>query len=77
MYVKTDKVIHTKINNKGVNTMLDIYNSFSDFTVFYVAATAIVVLGIIFNNELCYMEDKLIEKLKAKTTKTKQGKRVK
>lgn len=57
--------------------MLDIYNSFSDFAIFYVIATAIIVLGIIFNNELCYTEDKLVEKLKAKTTKTKQGKRVK
>ncbi len=51
--------------------MLDIYNSFSDFSIFYIIATAIVVLGIIFNNELCYLEDKFDEYLAAKKAQKK------
>lgn len=51
--------------------MLDIYNSFSDFSIFYIIATAIVVLGIIFNNELCYLEDKFEEYIAAKKSERK------
>lgn len=52
--------------------MLDIYNSFSDFSIFYIIATAIVVLGIIFNNELCYLEDKFDEYIASKKAERKR-----
>lgn len=39
-----------------------------DFAVFYISSTAIVVLGIIFNNELCALEDRFDTwRLKQKT----------
>ncbi len=41
--------------------MLEIYDSFGKFAIFYIVSTAIVILGIIFNNELCALEDRFDE----------------
>ncbi len=51
--------------------MLEIFDSFQDFAIFYVIAVAIVILGIIFNDELRAMEDKFDEYVASKKLQLK------
>ena len=55
--------------------LLEIFDSFGDFAVFYITISVIIALGIIFHDELCALEDKYDEYIAAKKQERRSKKR--